>query len=108
MPLRPCLTCHRLTPNTRCPLHTRTAEADRTRRKRAVRPYEYSEQQRRKHTVDAHIQAYGYWCPGWRRAAHESHDLTADHVTAVANGGSEHGPLQVLCRGCNGAKRDRT
>jgi 5-methylcytosine-specific restriction endonuclease McrA len=28
-------------------------------------------------------------------------DLTADHITAMANGGDPLGPLRVLCRSCN-------
>jgi 5-methylcytosine-specific restriction protein A len=104
MPMRPCLTCGRLSPASRCPTHARTAEAARTRRKRVVRPYTWTEQQRRKHAVDDHVAQHGYVCPGYRRPAHESHDLTADHVVAVANGGAESGELQVLCRACNSAK----
>ena len=28
-------------------------------------------------------------------------DLTADHITPIANGGHPLGPLRVLCRSCN-------
>ena len=108
MPLKPCLTCGELSPNTRCPTHTRTAETLRTQRKRLERPYTWTEQQRRARTVRAWVQTHGLWCPGWRRDPHPSSDLTADHVTPVAAGGREDGELAVLCRPCNSAKRDHT
>lgn len=107
MPVRPCLTCGRLSTGNRCPTHTRTHQVQQQRHKRTIRPYTRQQQERRAQAVQAWVQANGYWCPGWRRPAHESHDLTADHIHAVAAGGSEHGPLQVLCRSCNAAKRDR-
>ena len=34
-------------------------------------------------------------------------DLTADHVIALANGGTNHGPRQTLCRPCNSRKGAR-
>jgi hypothetical protein len=41
-------------------------------------------------------------------AAHgHAADLTADHITPVAAGGAEDGPLSVLCRVSNGAKQNR-
>jgi hypothetical protein len=47
----------------------------------------------------------GGWCPGWgRQPAHQSADLTADHVREVATGGRPHGKLVVRCRSCNSAK----
>lgn len=64
---------------------------------------DWAEQKRRKAAVDAHVETHGYWCPGWGVPAHASDDLTADHVTAVANGGAR-GPLQALCRSCNSRK----
>ena len=64
---------------------------------------DWAEQKRRKAADDAHVETHGYWCPGWGVPAHESTDLTADHVTAVANGGGS-GPLAVLCRSCNSRK----
>lgn len=99
MPLKPCLGCGRLGSNSRCP--------ECAKRKRAQRPYTWTERQRRAQAVEAWVQVYGYLCPGWRRDAHESTDLTADHITPVAAGGREDGPLAILCRACNSAKRDR-
>jgi hypothetical protein len=47
----------------------------------------------------------GDWCPGWeRQPAHQTADLTADHVREVAAGGDPYGPLVVRCRGCNAAR----
>lgn len=34
-------------------------------------------------------------------------DLTADHVLALANGGTNDGERQVLCRPCNSSKGAR-
>ncbi|WP_407657607.1 HNH endonuclease [Kribbella turkmenica] len=64
------------------------------------------ERSRRAQAVAAHRAQHGNWCPGWQRDAHAADDLTADHVTPVAAGGSESGPLQCLCRSCNSRKRD--
>jgi len=58
------------------------------------------ERARRLEAVTAWVAANGWVCPGWGRAAHESHDLTAAHSMAVALGGvGSH--LSVLCRSCN-------
>lgn len=64
----------------------------------------YVEKQRRAAAVAEHRRVHGNVCPGWQRDPHESDDLTADHVDAVALGGGQAGELQVLCRACNGAK----
>lgn len=63
---------------------------------------------RRAATVRAHVDAYGWVCPGWDCAAHVATDLTADHVIPVGMGGDPAGPLRVLCRTCNGRKGNRT
>jgi hypothetical protein len=68
----------------------------------------YSEQQRRARTVaDWRIQV-GDWCPGYQVPAHAAAHLQADHVTEVAAGGREDGPLQVLCPACNSRKARAT
>jgi hypothetical protein len=70
----------------------------------------WSEQQRRKTAVKAHIEEHGNVCPGWRRDPHPvtpPNILTADHINAVANSGAGDGALQVLCRVCNGSKGDQ-
>jgi 5-methylcytosine-specific restriction protein A len=103
VPLRPCLECGRLSDGTRCPAHRRVVlQVKRRRRPRISR----AEEDRRAATVAAWRAEHGDWCPGWRRPAHLSADLTADHVVPVGGGGSEHGALSVLCRVCNGAKQD--
>lgn len=51
--------------------------------------------------VEAWVGVHGYWCPGYGVPAHESHDLTADHVVPVGLGGDPLGEVQVLCRACN-------
>jgi len=92
--LRPCLQagCGTLTVGSRCPAHRRgNTNAERVRRAAVVA---------------AHRAMHGDVCPGWLRPAHASSDLTADHVVPVAAGGAEAGPLQVICRSCNSAKRD--
>jgi 5-methylcytosine-specific restriction protein A len=102
MALRPCLGCGTLTPHSRC-----TACSNTRMQPRCPRPdYTWAERQRRKHTVDQHVTIHGYLCPGWDRPAHPARDLTADHITPVASGAPESGPLQVLCRRCNAAKGD--
>lgn len=66
----------------------------------------WRERQRRAAHVQAWIEEYGYLCPGYLRLPHQATDLCADHVHPVGAGGSEHGPLTVLCRSCNSRKQD--
>jgi len=61
--------------------------------------------QRRAQTVQAWRTNHGDTCPGWQRDPHPATDLTADHLQPVAAGGTETGPLSVLCRSCNGRKQ---
>jgi 5-methylcytosine-specific restriction protein A len=68
----------------------------------------WHERQRRAAVVAAWRHTEGNWCPGYQREAHAAWDLTADHIEPVASGGSESGPLVVLCRSCNGRKGART
>lgn len=107
MPLRPCLDCAELTTTTRCAQHTRAHQRRHHQAKRARRPYTYAERKRREAAVARHIQLHGHWCPGWDRPPHPATDLTADHLTPVATGGPEGGPLGVLCRSCNSRKQDQ-
>lgn len=104
---RPCARCGRLTPKSPCTRCQRYQNREHTRSKRQRRPYTAAERDRRAAVVAAHRATYGDWCPGvpsLGRDAHASSDLTADHVHAVGAGGSEAGPLEVLCRPCNSAK----
>ncbi|MFE5790616.1 HNH endonuclease [Rhodococcus erythropolis] len=67
-----------------------------------------AEQKRRATAVTEHRAREGNWCPGYEnRQPHPATDLTADHITAIANGGAPDGPLQVLCRSCNSARSNR-
>lgn len=65
--------------------------------------YPHSERQRMAAAVAAHRREHGNWCPGYKRPAHHTEDLTADHTTRRVNGGNG-GPLTVLCRSCNSAR----
>lgn len=104
--LRPCSApgCPNVQPEARC--HGHRTERDRQLRTttptKATR--DWSERQRRAQAVARHRATQGDWCPGWQRPGHKAADLTADHITAVAASGSPTGPLQVLCRECNGRK----
>ena len=83
-------------------------ERDYQRSKRARRPDLYNdaaERRRRAHAVADHRALVGDWCPGWAgQPAHQSADLTADHVREVARGGRPDGKLVVRCRSCNAAR----
>jgi 5-methylcytosine-specific restriction protein A len=102
--LRLCIDCGTPCNATRCSIHQRIRDNATLHGKRARRPYTNAEQARRAATVQAWRAWHGDWCPGWQRAPHAATDLTADHITPVAAGGSEDGPLTVLCRACNGSK----
>lgn len=105
MPRRPCLDCGGLFrgDGPRCPTHKRAHEARHDRAKQAKRPRPWAERERRAAAVRAHVQLYGWLCPGLPpdHPPHPCHDLTADHVHPVAVGGGEDGPLRVLCRSVN-------
>jgi len=103
--LRPCLGCGRsVRGRPRCI----DCERDYQRSKRARRPDLYNdaaERRRRAHAVADHRALVGDWCPGWAgQPAHQSADLTADHVREVARGGRPDGKLVVRCRSCNAAR----
>lgn len=103
MALKPCLDCGRLSDQARCRTHRRAHERNRTQRPTNL-TRDTAERKRRADTVTQHRQAVGNWCPGFGVPAHQSSDLTADHVISVARGGDPRGELQVLCRACNGRK----
>jgi 5-methylcytosine-specific restriction protein A len=115
MPLRICLgwgseSCTARVQGNRCTRHEdmrkRVSNA-RVRPHRERRPeYGAAERERRAAVVRAWRAEYGDWCPGYGVPAHVSADLTADHLVSVRSGGREDGPLGVLCRSCNGRKRD--
>ena len=103
--LRRCLDCPRsVRGRSRCV----DCERDYQRAKRARRPDLYAdaaERRRRARVVADHRAIVGDWCPGWvGQPAHQSADLTADHVREVAAGGRPDGKLVVRCRSCNAAR----
>lgn len=103
MALKPCIQCGALSSNTRCRTHE--AQRERSRPQRPTNTTRtYAEQQRRAKAVAEHRATHGDWCPGWHVPPHPSSDLTADHIVSIHAGGSPDGPLQVLCRSCNGRK----
>lgn len=101
--LRPCIDCRRPTMGTRCPACHAAYQAPA----RAVYddPRWHALSQR---TVRDWIATYGPVCPGYGRPPHVSHKLTGDHRIPIAQGGEPFDPrnVTVLCRGCNGRKRD--
>ena len=103
--IRPCLDCRNVVRGKpRC----RDCQAKRDQAKRARRPdlhNDAKERERRRRVVADHRAMVGDWCPGWgKQPAHQSADLTADHVKEVARGGRPDGQLVVRCRSCNAAK----
>lgn len=102
--------CGKLSDRVRCPDHERIRERQRTRAKRAKRPYTQAEQERRAEAVRQWLATVGPRCPGtagrgWHDVAPT--DLTADHPDPVAAGGRESQGLSVLCRSCNSSKQHR-
>jgi 5-methylcytosine-specific restriction protein A len=106
MPLRQCLDCPALaTSGPRCSVCKRAHQAAKDAKRPERRTY--SQQERRRQAVAQHVATYGLWCPGAHEVGHNSHasdDLTADHLTPVALGGREDGPLRVLCRSANSSR----
>lgn len=89
----PCLRCHTLGD---C---EHRGEARRTRSSRAW-TMEAAD------VVARWVEQFGWWCPGWGRAAHHATNLQADHVDSLAIHG-DTGRRQVLCAACNAAKGAR-
>lgn len=63
----------------------------------------YAQAQRRKQAVADWVAANGPMCVGFKRMPHMvwASDLQADHITPLAHGGAEDGPIRVLCASCN-------
>lgn len=98
--------CPNLQHGPRCPEH----ERDNERHRRATTPtkiHREADKARRKAFIDQHRATFGDWCPGYQRDPHPATDLTADHIEEINLGGDPHGPLQALCRSCNGRKAMR-
>lgn len=96
MPItRPCLGCGTLIPSQR----SRCPQCQPAKAKTAARGYGSQWQATAKRVIARHP-----WCVQCGSTA----NLTADHIIPRARGGSDHeSNLQVLCRPCNSAKRDR-
>lgn len=101
---RRCVSCGQVTTDGgRC----RACQAERDAPRRAV----YDDPRWRRlsaRVVRDWIAEHGPWCPGYGRPAHATTDLTADHVIPIELGGApfDERNVSVLCRGCNGRKRD--
>lgn len=77
----------------KCDRCRRETERNKSRRRRRSP----TERKRRQAMIAAHVLQYGWTCPGYGCEPHESHDLTADHLHPVAQGGNEEGAaLRVL------------
>jgi len=89
-----CRTCKKI----RCtdPTHKPKAFANGVP-SRQRRPGWDAGRKRREAIVKQHRAQYGDWCPLCGRSEVK---LSADHITPVALGGSEDGPLRVACMDC--------
>lgn len=108
MPKRPCLDCGTLHTNpSRCDTHQAQWDAahERGRGSSTARGYGYGWRKLAAQVLAEHQRQWPGMCPGWRRAAHPSQDLTVDHIVPKARGGRDtRDNAQVLCRSCNSAK----
>lgn len=108
MPKRPCLECARLTTNpSRCDEHQAAWQRrqDQRRGSAAQRGYDVTWRRNVARALATHRSQYGDWCPGYRVPAHPSTDLTGDHITPLARGGTnDPANIQILCRPCNSRK----
>jgi hypothetical protein len=88
MPLRPCLDCGRLSPQSRCPRHRRTT---------TQRGLGYTHQRQ----AAAQIAAVP-WCEDCGHTGSPDNPLTGEHGTARVHGGTQVD--RTLCRRCNSAR----
>jgi 5-methylcytosine-specific restriction endonuclease McrA len=105
--LRPCLgvdgePCGELTPSRRCPTHTRLWEKRRPSRRVLGR---YDTRWMKLRDIAIRRQP---WCSNCKTPGSKANPLTGDHVVPLLWGGkNELSNIDVLCRACNAAKRDR-
>jgi hypothetical protein len=96
MAKRRCLDCSTLiTTGSRCRICRNTR--DRAKGIATGHPYAGTWRTTSQQLRAAHVERYGWHCPGWDTPPHPSHDLCVDHGTGTGN-------LVVLCRACNGRK----
>ena len=87
----------------RCQRHAAEQDAHQ-RRTTPTKQRERHERVMRKRFVQEWIDKHGYWCPGYKRPAHASRDLTAEHTVPVADTAryiTDTSSWSVLCRSCN-------
>ena len=89
-------------PGSRCTMHARQSNRSRHNALYGTRAW----QRRSVRVLRAWRGQHGNWCPGYRRDAHASSDLTVDHVVPLAAGGAPFNIANcaVLCRSCNSTK----
>ena len=80
-------------------------ERDARRGTAKQRGYDAPYRRRRNAVIDLEPWCHSDPCP-YSDSGTSANPLTADHVVPIAKGG-RYGPLTVLCRRCNSAKRDR-
>ena len=72
--------------------------------RRVPRDRSWKERKRRSDFIADHRNRYGNWCPVCGdqdvHADGKRVHLWADHITPVALGGDEHGPLRAMCSRC--------
>lgn len=84
-----------------CRTHAAERDAKQRRTTPTKRTRDWAEYNRRRKTVTQWRAAHGNICPGYKRPPHPATDLTAEHITPVADILDGNSALSVLCRSCN-------
>ncbi len=98
----PCLGCGTPTPRRPAWCDTCWPNSPRARRTRGRAGVNL-----RRQAIADHLASFGPICPGWNRDPHRvpPADLTVDHITPLALGGTdEPSNLRVLCSRCNASR----
>lgn len=107
MPMKPCLDCGRLHRNADSRCGNCQTAWNIKRGSSTKRGYGSQWKMIREGVLNAYKSLHGDVCPGYKVESHESTDLTVDHITPKAYGGTDDvNNLQVLCRACNSRKKD--
>lgn len=96
MPMRPCLDCGHLSPDTRCGIHARAQQQARDARRGSSTQRGLGSAHRRQ--AAAQIAAVPY-CERCGHQGSPDNPLTAEHGLPRARGGSQ--VTGTLCRSCN-------